>query len=172
MEDIVSELAAQALSQVAENHTISNDNAEERPNTFEGSFEPVGDPEQLNIACDLLRGGDAIITINNLVDSANFVYHVIIELPGDRIQSFWVNRYWHDRLTEAASTFEEEPEEESNEEIEETVHQEIPENSGSLLVDETTSRFSGAIWYEAIQKKVIVLAGVGGIGRFGNLINF
>ena len=51
-------------------------------------------------------------------------------------------------------------------------HQEIPENSGSLLVDETTSRFSGAIWYNAIQKKIITLAGVGGIGRFGNLINF
>lgn len=45
-------------------------------------------------------------------------------------------------------------------------HQEIPENSGSLLVDETTSRFSGAIWYNAIQKKIITLAGVGGIGSY------
>ena len=45
-------------------------------------------------------------------------------------------------------------------------HQEIPENSGSLLVDETTSRFSGAIWYNAIQKKTIILAGVGGIGSY------
>lgn len=47
----------------------------------------------------------------------------------------------------------------------------IPENSKSLLVDEATSRFSSAIWYEAIQKQVIMLAGCGGIGRFGNLIN-
>lgn len=46
---------------------------------------------------------------------------------------------------------------------EETV---IPPNSGSLLVDETTSRFSGAIWYNAIQSKVITLAGVGGIGSY------
>ena len=42
----------------------------------------------------------------------------------------------------------------------------IPPNSGSLLVDEATSRFSGAIWYSAIQSKTITLAGVGGIGRY------
>lgn len=56
--------------------------------------------------------------------------------------------------------------------IVEEAHQEIPVNSATLLVDETTSRFSSAIWYENIQKKVIILAGVGGIGRFGNLKNF
>ena len=54
----------------------------------------------------------------------------------------------------------------------EDAHQEIPTNSATLLVDETTSRFSSAIWYENIQKKTVILAGVGGIGRFGNLINF
>ena len=42
----------------------------------------------------------------------------------------------------------------------------VPPNSGSLLVDEATSRFSGAIWYSAIQSKVITLAGVGGIGSY------
>lgn len=42
----------------------------------------------------------------------------------------------------------------------------IPPNSGSLLVDEATSRFSGAIWYSAIQSKTITLAGVGGIGSY------
>ena len=54
----------------------------------------------------------------------------------------------------------------------EDAHQEIPTNSATLLVDEATSRVSSAIWYENIQKKTIILAGVGGIGRFGNLINF
>lgn len=54
----------------------------------------------------------------------------------------------------------------------EEAHQEIPVNSATLLVDDTTSRFSSAIWYEKIQEKVIILAGVGGIGRFGNLKNF
>lgn len=42
----------------------------------------------------------------------------------------------------------------------------IPENSNTLLIDETTSRFSGAIWYEKIQEKYIMLAGVGGIGSY------
>lgn len=54
----------------------------------------------------------------------------------------------------------------------ENTHQEIPVNSQTITVDETTSRFSGAIWYEEIQKQVVTLAGVGGVGRFGNLVNF
>lgn len=48
----------------------------------------------------------------------------------------------------------------------EDAHQEIPTNSATLLVDEATSRFSSAIWYESIQKKTVVLAGVGGIGSY------
>lgn len=227
MEDIVSELAAQTLSQIAENHTISNDNAEERPitigegiaaqidnvrtitstdletarqefmsaleeaantantnttdtpvppNTFEGNLTPIGNVEDLTEVCNLLERGEGIITTDSLEDSANSVYHVEIRLSGGYILNYWVNRYWHDRLVEAAASApsseveieepEEEEEEESNEEIEETVHHEIPENSQTLTVDETTSRFSGAIWYEAIQKKTIILAGVGGIGSY------
>lgn len=48
----------------------------------------------------------------------------------------------------------------------EEAHQEIPVNSDTLLVDEATSRFSSAIWYENIQKKTVILAGVGGIGSY------
>ena len=48
----------------------------------------------------------------------------------------------------------------------EEAHNEIPTNSGSLLIDESTSRFSSAIWYEAIQRKIVILAGVGGIGSY------
>lgn len=33
-------------------------------------------------------------------------------------------------------------------------------------INETTSRFSGAIWYEEIQKQSIILAGIGGIGSY------
>ena len=33
----------------------------------------------------------------------------------------------------------------------EDAYQEIPTNSATLLVDEATSRFSSAIWYENIQ---------------------
>lgn len=48
----------------------------------------------------------------------------------------------------------------------ESEHQEIPVNSQTITVDETTSRFSGAIWYEEIQKQTITLAGVGGVGSY------
>ena len=59
-----------------------------------------------------------------------------------------------------------EEEEELLAQVVEEAHNEIPTNSGSLLVDESTSRFSSAIWYKAIQKKTIILAGVGGIGSY------
>lgn len=48
----------------------------------------------------------------------------------------------------------------------EDAHQEIPTNSATLLVDEATSRFSSAIWYDNIKKKTVTLAGVGGIGSY------
>lgn len=52
----------------------------------------------------------------------------------------------------------------------EEAHQEIPTNSATLLVDEATSRFSSAIWYENIQKKTILVAGIGGIGSWLTLL--
>lgn len=59
------------------------------------------------------------------------------------------------------------PEEESMlAQVLESEHQEIPVNSQTITVDETTSRFSGAIWYEEIQKQVVTLAGVGGVGGY------
>jgi len=49
---------------------------------------------------------------------------------------------------------------------EEEVPEVIPQNSGSILVEETTSRFSGATWYYNIRTKRITLAGLGGIGSY------
>lgn len=40
----------------------------------------------------------------------------------------------------------------------------LPLNSPTLLLDESTSRFSGAEWYNEIQKSRIIFAGLGGIG--------
>ena len=48
----------------------------------------------------------------------------------------------------------------------EDAHQEIPVNSATIEEDDSTSRFSGAVWYSAIQDKVITLAGLGGIGSY------
>lgn len=47
-----------------------------------------------------------------------------------------------------------------------STHREIPVNSQTITIDETTSRFSGAIWYERIQKQIVTLAGIGGIGSY------
>lgn len=52
----------------------------------------------------------------------------------------------------------------------EEAHQEIPLNSATLLIDETTSRFSSASWYDKIQEKTIIIAGIGGIGSWFSLL--
>lgn len=42
----------------------------------------------------------------------------------------------------------------------------IPSNEALMPTDDATLRFSGASWYEQIQKETVVLAGVGGIGSY------
>ena len=46
----------------------------------------------------------------------------------------------------------------------ELLSHQIQPNSPTLLIDDSTSRFSGTEWYNEIQKSRIILAGVGGIG--------
>lgn len=48
----------------------------------------------------------------------------------------------------------------------ESQNSEIPVNSPTLLVEDVTSRFSGALWYDRIRTKIILLAGLGGIGSY------
>lgn len=40
----------------------------------------------------------------------------------------------------------------------------LPQNSPTLLVDSSTSRFSGTTWYDEIRKQRLIIAGLGGIG--------
>lgn len=60
--------------------------------------------------------------------------------------------------------------EESQQEIDPSTENNIPDNakiplnSPTLLVDEATTRFSGAEWFKEIQKARIIVAGIGGIG--------
>ena len=42
----------------------------------------------------------------------------------------------------------------------------LPANSPTLLMNDTTARFSGAEWYNEIQRTNIILAGLGGIGSW------
>lgn len=46
----------------------------------------------------------------------------------------------------------------------------IPNNIHAEVVNEATSRFSGAVWYNEIQKENVILAGCGGIGSWVALL--
>lgn len=53
------------------------------------------------------------------------------------------------------------------------VHQDaplIPVNSATINRDDTTSRFSSAVWYDNIRNQNVVVAGVGGIGSWTALL--
>lgn len=70
----------------------------------------------------------------------------------------------HDAATDLANT-------NTDEEVAQVIenHAEdflIQPNSPTLLMDESTSRFSGTEWYEEIKKQRIILAGCGGIGSW------
>ena len=68
-------------------------------------------------------------------------------------------------ITEQEETVEEETVEQEEETQEATLDEgKFPQNSPTLLVDESTSRFSGAMWYDEIRNKKVLIAGVGGIG--------
>ena len=49
-------------------------------------------------------------------------------------------------------------------------HEFFHENSPTLTMDETTSRFSGTEWFEQIQRQSIILAGLGGIGSWTGIL--
>ena len=138
------------------------------------------------MSAEVITVGDGLISrLNNTQLNNNEEYlgqPLNLQLLEDTLREVLGNGYEGSSLYTVATTAPEEEEEEESplteeemtllEQVVEEAHQEIPVNSPTLLVDEGTSRFSSAIWYENIQKKVVVLAGVGGIGRFGNLVNF
>ena len=46
----------------------------------------------------------------------------------------------------------------------------LPENSPTVSIDDSTSRFSGTEWYDEVTNKTIMIAGCGGIGRMKNFL--
>lgn len=62
------------------------------------------------------------------------------------------------------SNEEDESSEESTENVTDISTNLIAPNSPSILIDDSTSRFSGTEWYNEIQKSNIIIAGLGGIG--------
>ena len=185
MEDIVSEVTAQALNQLADRSVEQARQEFERAmeedtnalpiNAFGGTLSPVGSAGELHYICTLLRDHRAELSSDELMDRDNLVYNVQINEENGQHHDYWVNDYWHNQLLIAAGVMDEVMPEEAQLSPEEEAmlaaaleseHQEIPVNSQTITVDETTSRFSGAIWYEEIQKQTVTLAGVGGIGSY------
>ena len=124
-----------------------------------------------------------LITFLNIIglDGVPNTYKVVYSGPEDVTDRIFVNEHFKSLIEEAwairtsssvedngdSISFELSEEEQAIlDQAVEDAHQEIPTNSATLLVDEATSRFSSAIWYENIQKKTITLAGVGGIGSY------
>lgn len=128
--------------------------------------------EELNTAINLLQSGTWEIIHEEQHPSGAYILSIGFVGGGEPVvQTLVVNISNSNRLHDAQNT-EEAPveiDEEGEALLEAALAAEevvIPPNSGSLLVDEATSRFSGAIWYSAIQSKTITLAGVGGIGSY------
>lgn len=188
MENIVSGITAQALNQISGNNesdrveqarqelerAIEEDSNALVANEFDGGLAPVGSAGELHHACILLREHRASLAYDEVADLDNLVYEVHVTTDTGTI-TYWVNDYWHNQLLIAAGVIEETTAEEVQLSPEdeallaqalESEHQEIPVNSQTITVDETTSRFSGAIWYEKIQQQTVTLAGVGGIGSY------
>ena len=185
MEDIVGEVTAQALNQLADRSVEQARQEFERAmeedtnalpiNAFGGTLSPVGSAGELHYICTLLRDHRAELSVDELIDRDNLVYNVQINEENGQHHDYWVDDYWHNQLLIAAGVMDEVMPEEAQLSPEEEAmlaaaleseHQEIPVNSQTITVDETTSRFSGAIWYEEIQKQTVTLAGVGGIGSY------
>lgn len=155
--------------------SINEDNVRE--------YNEVGyaDISTTNTVLNGIRMGD--ITSLNVVglDGVPNTYKVVYSGPEDVTGRIFVNENFKGLIEEAwairtsssvedngdSISFELSEEEQAIlDQAVEDAHQEIPTNSATLLVDEATSRFSSAIWYENIQKKTVTLAGVGGIGSY------
>lgn len=135
-------------------------------------FDPTGFPEELETYIKRVEAGTWYLLqrYNSALHRRNYstinepdggAWRIILKEnnagTGADIKEFWVNNYWSERFNEADT---------KGRAFALANHIEIPLNSGSLAVDETTTRFSGAIWYEQLQTKNIILAGVGGIGSY------
>lgn len=130
---------------------------------------PFDNPDMLEIWVDRVTMGTYLAreivdrgSIRYNEDDANYGAWKIVLLgvnadTREEVHELWVTNYWADRFREADRL---------GRHIAAANIVAIQPNSGSYGVDETTTRFSGAIWYEKLQTKDIVLAGVGGIGSY------
>lgn len=146
-------------------------------------FNEEGYAHTTSINALILGIREHIISLGSIIalDGVPDTYKVVYNNVNGEVGSFFVNEHvkamieeaWVENMSYFTTVEGEETGFELSEEEQaildqavEDAYQEIPANSATLLVDEATSRFSSAIWYENIQKKTVILAGVGGIGSY------
>lgn len=146
-------------------------------------FNEEGYARTTSINALILGIREHIISLGSIIalDGVPDTYKVVYNNVNGEVGSFFVNEHvkamieeaWAENMSYSTTVegeetgFELSGEEQAIlDQAVEDAHQEIPANSATLLVDEATSRFSSAIWYENIQKKTVILAGVGGIGSY------
>lgn len=143
MADVVSELSVRALDQIiGEGHNISNDLVPDG-----GIMAEVARVEQARQALEeVINAGTATPTTSESMQPTS--QEEPEQSPDENDSS----------LSES--------EEAMLQAVLEEEHHEIPVNPDVLRPQETTSRFSSAIWYEKIQGQEVILAGCGGIGSY------
>lgn len=103
-------------------------------------------------------------TENISIDSEIIEYfNSIVQASNYRPVYIPLNELEETEETEQTEQLEEITMEENNENL-------IPVNSDTASIDESTSRFSGASWFDNVKKKTIIVAGCGGIGSWTVLL--
>jgi hypothetical protein len=112
--------------------------------------------------------GEGVVTMARLLEGAPPLQALERADLENMIEEFSGNQENNEEITE------DEEDEDLNDEAEEESNHinipDIPENSATLLHSESTARFSGAEWFETIEGKDILIAGVGGIGSWLTLL--
>ena len=153
LEDLIDNETATALLQEAPNTEPLIINPDELPPNVSNTGEALSSPEELmRILAGLSKGEVHLIRMEG--PNTEGVSVVCFENNNRARATYRVNRVWRESIVQGAEAF--------------AVVQgaAVTPNSPSLEMDVSTSRFSGAIWYEKIKEQEIVLAGIGGIGSY------
>lgn len=120
---------------------------------------------------------ESTIDINDNTDIDSIINSIVEETVNPIINSINVENT-NNNATQEVSNDEQSANIENtqvgSEELSETEQRinQLEADKKELLVNESTIRFSSAEWFQSVENQTVMLAGLGGIGRFGNLINF
>lgn len=126
-------------------------------------------PEEVAINIETTSVGQDAISdlLNTLENNEADLNSSITEMEMEELDDF-VNNVLSNNSTSNSFDLTTTIDELINEEIEKSPL--LPENSKTLNIKETTSRFSGAIWADKVKEIDVILAGVGGIGSWTALL--